>query len=85
MFPLRSLEGGFTAKLIKPLNCAALKGHAAVTKELIATRCNVDLQEDNGCTNSIPSQFTLFPYVLLSTLVSIVRGHREEDRGWTPT
>ena len=33
-----------------PLHAAALKGHAAVTKELIATRCNVDLQEENGCT-----------------------------------
>jgi ankyrin repeat protein len=28
-----------------PLHAAAVKGHAAITKQLIAARCNVDLQE----------------------------------------
>ena len=36
---------GFT-----PLHCAAELGHDAVTKQLIAGRCNVDLQNDIGCT-----------------------------------
>ena len=33
-----------------PLHCAAFNGHAAVTKQLIAARCSVDLQEENGFT-----------------------------------
>ena len=37
-----------------PLHEAAHKGHEAVTKLLIAARCNVDLQEENGGT---PLQF----------------------------
>jgi hypothetical protein len=32
-----------------PLHCAAGRGHPAVTKHPIAARCNVDLQEENGC------------------------------------
>jgi ubiquitin len=32
------------------LHYAAAKGHAAVTKQLLAARCNVDLQANNGAT-----------------------------------
>ena len=38
-------EKGFT-----PLLHAAGNGHEAVSKQLIAARCNVDLQEKNGGT-----------------------------------
>ncbi len=33
-----------------PLHNAGGQGHSAVTKQLIAARCNVDLQDANGCT-----------------------------------
>jgi hypothetical protein len=33
-----------------PLHVAAVKGHAAVTKQLLAARCIVDLQDENGFT-----------------------------------
>jgi hypothetical protein len=33
-----------------PLHLAALKGHVAVTKHLIAARCNVDIQAKDGGT-----------------------------------
>jgi ankyrin repeat protein len=33
-----------------PLHCAAGEGHASVTAQLIAARCNVDLQDKNGAT-----------------------------------
>ena len=33
-----------------PLHLAVRNGHAAVTKQLIAARCNVDLQAEGGCT-----------------------------------
>ena len=33
-----------------PLHFAAGHGHAAVTKQLIAARCNVDLQDKSGRT-----------------------------------
>ena len=32
------------------LHFAADNGHEAVTKQLIAARCNVDLQDKNACT-----------------------------------
>ena len=31
-----------------PLSCAARNGHAAVTEQLIAARCNVDLEDKAG-------------------------------------
>jgi hypothetical protein len=33
-----------------PIYCAAANGHASVAKQLIAVRCNVDLQAENGWT-----------------------------------
>jgi hypothetical protein len=36
--------------MAKHLFCAAINGHAAVTKLLIAARCNVDLQMNGGFT-----------------------------------
>ena len=33
-----------------PIYCAAANGHASVAKQLIAARCNVDLQAENGWT-----------------------------------
>ncbi len=34
----------------QPLHEAACRGHATVTKQLIAASCNVDLQDKKGCT-----------------------------------
>jgi len=33
-----------------PLHLAVVKGNAAVTKQLLAARCNVDIQDDDGYT-----------------------------------
>ena len=41
-----------------PLYCAARKGHAAVTEQLIAARCNVDIEDQAGARRS-PSRPTL--------------------------
>jgi ankyrin repeat protein len=42
-----------------PLHLAAQNGHAAVTEKLIAARCNVDLQQQDGCFPTlIPNDFS---------------------------
>ena len=35
---------------VTPLYAAVGRGHEAITKQLIAARCKVDLQSENGCT-----------------------------------
>jgi ankyrin repeat protein len=43
--------GGLVARVgATPLHAAASLGHAAVTEQLIAAGCNVDLQMQDGCT-----------------------------------
>lgn len=37
-------------EFISQFHVAALNGHATVTKQLLVTHCNVDLQDVHGCT-----------------------------------
>jgi hypothetical protein len=34
----------------QPIYCAAANGHASVTEQLIEARCNLDVQDNIGCT-----------------------------------